>query len=87
MGELRRVVRVRGPASVTHAAEDEDCSCVRRRRRRRVPRPPQPSGQDEEAAVAQAESLRGRPHAHGARRVADRLPAVGRRRTVRGERE
>lgn len=69
-----------------HRARDEDrSSCVWRRWWRGVPRPPQQGGQDEEAAVAQAESLRGRPHGHGARRVADQLPGVGHWWTVWGE--
>lgn len=72
---------------VTHGAEDEDrSSCVRGWRRWGVPRPPQPGGQDEEAAVAQqAQSLRGRPHGRGARRVADGIPVAGHRRTLPGE--
>lgn len=69
-----------------HRARDEDrSSSVWRRWWRGVPRPPQQGGQDEEAAVPQAQSLRGRPHGLGARCVAEELPAAGRWWTVWGE--
>lgn len=86
VGEIWRGVWAR---SVTPSWGDEDRSSrVWRRRWRGVPRPPQQDGQDEqdeEAAVAEAQSMRGHPHWHGARRVAEELPVVRHWRTVWGE--
>lgn len=74
-----------GPVAWHRVGDADHSACVRRRWWRGVPQPPQQGGQDEEAAVAQAESRRGRPHGHGARRVADGLPGAGHWGTVWGE--
>lgn len=74
VGEIWRGVR--GPVAWHRAGDEDRSSCVWRRGWRGVPRPPQQDRKDEEAAVAAAESLRGRLHGHGARRVAEELPLV-----------
>lgn len=85
VGEIWRGVC--GPVAWHKVGDEDHSSRVWRRRWRGVPQPPLQGGQDEEAAVAEAESLRGRPHGHGARRVAEKLPVVGHWRTVWGELE
>lgn len=80
------LTRCVGPQRDTQPGDEDRSARVRRRRWRGAPWPPQQGGQDEEAAVAQAQPERGRPHRHGAWSVADQLPAAGHGRTVWGER-
>lgn len=66
-----------GPVAWHRTRDEDHYSSAWRRWWRGASRPPQQSWQDEEVAVAQAESLRGHPHGHRARRVADKLPVIG----------